>query len=79
MRRKKILSTEDNARPNRHDPDHVLFIMIDVDFRSERTIKGARHLVLKSCCAVPFTYFQRSLNLERKFGEIKGAFNFKGK
>jgi hypothetical protein len=29
--RKKVLSAENNVRPNRDDSDHVLFITIDVD------------------------------------------------
>jgi hypothetical protein len=31
MRRRKMLSTENNVRPNRDDRDHVLFTTIDLD------------------------------------------------
>jgi hypothetical protein len=39
LRRKKRFSTENNVRPNRDDSSYVLFIMIDVDLGSERTIR----------------------------------------
>jgi propanediol dehydratase small subunit len=35
----QILSIENNVRPNREDRDHILFIAIDVDLESERTIR----------------------------------------
>jgi hypothetical protein len=40
---RKIRLTENSVRPSRDD--HVLIIMIDAYLGSERTIKGARHLV----------------------------------
>jgi hypothetical protein len=34
-REKKILSTEDKVRPNRDDSDHVLTILIDVNYNKK--------------------------------------------
>jgi hypothetical protein len=39
LRSKQILSAENNARPNRDDSDHVLFMTIDVDPGSKRRLE----------------------------------------
>jgi flagellar motor switch protein FliM len=39
LQRQKILSIENNVRPNRDDSDHVLIITIDIDLESGRTIR----------------------------------------
>jgi hypothetical protein len=39
VRRKNVLLTENHVKPNPDDRNHALFITIDIDLGSERTIR----------------------------------------